>query len=89
ERRNFFVSLIRDELKIPVVVPDGAFYTMVDVREYGECLPIAEKLLEHKVITVPGIAFGEESRGFLRLSICNDEANLAEGVQRMKQGLNN
>jgi aminotransferase len=87
KRRDFFVPLIEKELGIRAVMPDGAFYTMVDVREFGDDIKLAERLLEHKVITVPGVAFGEESRGFLRLSFCSNEETLAEGVQRIKAGL--
>jgi aspartate/methionine/tyrosine aminotransferase len=86
-RRDFFLPLIEKELSLRAVSPDGAFYTVVDVREFGDDLKLAELLLEHKVITVPGIAFGEESRGFLRVSFCSNEETLAEGVQRMKAGL--
>ncbi|MEP6925536.1 MAG: aminotransferase class I/II-fold pyridoxal phosphate-dependent enzyme, partial [Pyrinomonadaceae bacterium] len=86
-RRDFFLPLIEKELNLRAISPDGAFYTMVDVRQYGDDLKIAEKLLEHKVITVPGVAFGEESRGFLRISFCSNEETLAEGVQRIKSGL--
>ncbi len=87
QRRDFFLPLIEKELNLRTVSPDGAFYTMVDAREFGDDIKLAEKLLEHKVITVPGIAFGEESRGFLRLSFCSNEETLAEGVERIKQGL--
>ena len=69
------------------MTPEGAFYTMVDAREYGDDLELSLKLLEHRVITVPGIAFGEGSRGFLRISFCADEDKLAEGVRRIKEGL--
>ncbi len=88
KRRDFFVPLIERELNLRAVMPDGAFYTMVDVREFGDDLKLAEKLLEHKVITVPGVAFGEESRGFLRLSFCSNEETMVEGVRRLKEGLN-
>jgi aspartate/methionine/tyrosine aminotransferase len=48
---------------------------------------VAEGLLEQRVITVPGAAFGSESEGFLRVSFCADRETLAEGVQRIKRGL--
>lgn len=86
-RRDFFVPLIEKELGCRAISPDGAFYTMVDVRKFGDDLKIAERLLEHKVITVPGIAFGEESKGFLRVSFCSNDETLIEGVRRMKAGL--
>lgn len=88
KRRDFFVPLIEKELGLRAVSPEGAFYTMVDARDFGDDLELSLKLLEHRVITVPGVAFGEESRGFLRISFCADEEKLAEGVRRIKEGLN-
>ncbi len=69
------------------VEPDGAFYTMVDVREYGPSMDVAERLLEAGVVTIPGSAFGSESEGFLRVSFCADFPVLEEGVRRIAAGL--
>lgn len=86
-RRDYLIQLIRRELGLDAVVPDGAFYTMVNVSEHGNSLAVAEKLLEHGVITIPGSAFGNEGEGYLRISFCADEAQLEEGVTRMKRAL--
>ncbi len=69
------------------VVPDGAFYTMVDTSAYGLSIKVAEACLNAGVITIPGSAFGSEGEGFLRVSFCADESALTEGVKRMKAGL--
>ena len=50
-------------------------------------MKVADALLEERVITVPGVGFGSESEGFLRVSFCADHETLAEGVRRMKKGL--
>lgn len=86
-RRDHLKNLIREELGLQAVTPDGAFYTMIDVTEFGPSMKVAEALLEAGVITVPGAAFGSESEGFLRVSFCADHDTLAEGVQRIKRGL--
>jgi aspartate aminotransferase len=86
-RRDHLLKLIDSELGLRAVTPDGAFYTMVDVHEYGPSMRVAEALLEAGVITVPGAAFGSESEGFLRVSFCADHDTLAEGVERMRRGL--
>ena len=88
-RRDHLLKLIDSELGLRAVTPDGAFYTMLDVSEFGSSMKVAESLLEQRVITVPGAAFGSESEGFLRVSFCPDHETLAEGVQRIKQGLQN
>jgi aspartate/methionine/tyrosine aminotransferase len=81
------LGLIEKELGLRAIVPDGAFYTMVDVSKFGTSMSVAEALLEERVITVPGAAFGSECEGFLRVSFCAEKDALTEGVTRMKQGL--
>lgn len=86
-RGEFLIDLFDKELNLKATSPEGAFYTMLDVRELGDDLEIAEKFLQNRVITVPGIAFGSEAKGFLRVSFCNTEEKMAEGVRRMKEAL--
>ena len=88
-RGEFLVKLLNDELNLPATSPEGAFYTMLDVRSIGDDIEVAEKFLQNRVITVPGVAFGTEAKGFLRLSFCNPEEKLTEGVRRMKEALSN
>ena len=87
ERGRHLLGLIQSELKLRAVQPDGAFYTMMDVSEYGKSMQVADAFLEEGVITVPGSAFGSEGDGFLRVSFCADLDVLTEGVRRMKVGL--
>jgi aspartate aminotransferase len=86
-RRDHLLRLVDEELGLSAVTPDGAFYIMVDVSEFGPSIKVAEALLEAGVITVPGAAFGSESEGFLRVSFCADHDTLTTGVQRIKRGL--
>lgn len=86
-RRDHLLLMLRNELGLRCVTPDGAFYTMVDVSHYGESLRVAETGLEQGVVTVPGSAFGSESDGYLRISFCADEAKLSEGVRRLGEAL--
>jgi aspartate/methionine/tyrosine aminotransferase len=86
-RRDHLLRRIREELGLRAVTPDGAFYTMLDISEFGPSMQVAEALLEAGVITVPGAAFGSESEGFLRVSFCADHDTLTTGVQRIKRGL--
>jgi len=87
KRGEFLIDLFQKELGLRGTSPEGAFYTMLDVRHLGDDLELAEKFLNNRVITVPGIAFGTEARGFLRVSFCNSEERMAEGVRRMKEVL--
>ena len=60
---------------------------MLDVRDFGSSLEVAETFLGAGVVTVPGSAFGSEAEGFLRASFCADLPVLAEGVARIKTAL--
>lgn len=86
-RGEFMVALLAKELGLHATSPEGAFYTMLDVRSLGDDIEIAEKCLQNRLITVPGVAFGTEGKGFLRISFCNTEEKMVEGVQRMKEAM--
>jgi len=86
-RRDHLLGLIDSELGLRAIAPDGAFYTMLDVSEYGSSVAVAEALLDEGVITVPGVGFGSESEGFLRVSFCADHQTLEEGVRRIKKAI--
>jgi aspartate aminotransferase len=87
KRGEFLIGILEKELGLRGTQPEGAFYTMLDVGKIGNDLDVAEKFLANRVITVPGIAFGDEAKGFLRISFCNSEERMAEGVRRMKEVL--
>ncbi|MBK7392923.1 MAG: pyridoxal phosphate-dependent aminotransferase [Chloracidobacterium sp.] len=86
-RGKFLVDLFEKEMGLHATSPEGAFYTMLDVRTIGDDIEVAEKCLQNRVVTVPGVAFGDEAKGFLRISFCNTEERMAEGVKRMKEAL--
>ena len=87
-RGRFLIDTLQSELGLRGTAPEGAFYTMLDVRSLGDDLEVAERFLQNRVITVPGVAFGSEAKGFLRVSFCTSEEKMAEGVRRMKEALN-
>jgi len=92
-RRDFLIDLIDSQLageftstdRLHRVIPDGAFYLMLEVSRFGKSLVVAEQLLNHQVIAIPGAAFGEDGEGYLRLSFATDFETLREGVRRIKQ----
>src|SRR5436190_5602074 len=86
-RRDHLLRLLRDEPGLRCVTPEGAFYTMVDVRTHGDDMAVAEAGLEQGVVTIPAAAFGDQSKGFLRISFCADEERLTEGVRRLEAAL--
>ncbi|MBI3653298.1 MAG: aminotransferase class I/II-fold pyridoxal phosphate-dependent enzyme [Acidobacteria bacterium] len=87
ERRDVMTQAIERELGLPYVSGEGGFYIMLDVSRYGESEEVAMRLLEERVITVPGDAFGAQGRGYLRLSFCIEAALIEAGIRRIAKGL--
>jgi aspartate/methionine/tyrosine aminotransferase len=68
--------------------PDGAFYFFVDVNAFGSSVETARRILERrKVVTIPGEAFGERGRGYLRISFAAAEDDIVRGVRAIGQEL--
>lgn len=88
-RRDVMARAIERELALPFIQGEGAYYTMLDVSRYGPSMDTAMSLLDQKVITVPGSAFGAEGEGFLRLSFSIDASLIEEGIRRIANGLSN
>lgn len=83
-RRDTVVSILRPAGLLPVV-PQGAFYAMVDLSVVGsDTNALALSLLEReRVATTPGESFGERGKGYLRLSFATPEPDLSEGLRRI------
>ena len=86
-RGEVMARAIDRELQLPYVQGEGAYYIMLDVSRYGPSMETATALLNERVITVPGSAFGSEGEGFLRLSFSIEASSIEEGIRRIAKGL--
>lgn len=84
-KREVVVAAVQACPALSMMPPGGAFYAFVDVRGTGlGSEEFAARLLaEEAVAVVPGEAFGEAGRGFVRVSYAGDAAELGEGVRRL------
>ena len=85
-RRNFIVNEFR-KLGLSCFEPEGAFYAFPCIKSTGlSSEEFCERLLlEKRVATVPGTAFGECGEGFIRVSYCNSLKNLKKAMERIKE----
>jgi aspartate/methionine/tyrosine aminotransferase len=71
------------------LAPEGGFFAMLDVRGLG--LPsndIRRRLLnDHHVTVIHGAAYGAAGEGTLRVSFATGANTLAEGLRRLRTGL--
>ncbi len=90
QRRLYLYKALKElgfSLKTP---PQGAFYFFINVKHlsqdsYTLAFDILEKI---KVAVTPGIDFGSEGEGFLRISYANSLKNIKEGLNRLKNYVN-
>jgi len=85
KRRDIAVSEFNDINGLSCVVPHGAFYIFVNIKNVNsDSVKFAADLLEKEgVAIVPGLAFGTE--GYFRFSFATDEATIKAGIARIKR----
>ncbi|MCG9893982.1 MAG: pyridoxal phosphate-dependent aminotransferase [Fimbriimonadaceae bacterium] len=90
-RRSLMLDLLGEIDGIKVHAPQGAFYAFPDVSawlggEVDDDEALAKRLLtDAKIACIPGSVF--EAPGHLRLSYACGEAQIREGIGRLREGL--
>jgi len=80
-RRERMGEALREIDALSFARPDGAFYYFVRVAGCTDSEALALRILgEEGVITIPGIAFGPNGEGWLRLSFAASEDDIDRGV---------
>ena len=85
QRRDSFIADLQALPGFSCIVPEGAFYAWARVDYHGmDADAVAKFLLEEAhVVTVPGGAYGENSKNCIRMCFAADSAELKEAVKRM------
>ena len=84
QRRRLMVKSFR-EMGLSCFEPLGAFYVFPGIQKTGlTSETFCERLLrEHKVVCVPGTAFGASGEGYIRCSYATGLKQLEEALSRM------
>jgi (5-formylfuran-3-yl)methyl phosphate transaminase len=85
-RRRYLLERLRKIGIAPPVDPRGAFYVLADVSKYtSDSLSFAFEILEKaKVAVTPGIDFGQNGEGHLRISYASSLENIEQGMDRLE-----
>jgi len=86
KRRDLICKKVNEIDGMSCVVPKGAFYAFVNIKELNMpskdfCMTLLKKT---GVVTVPGSGFGEVGEGYVRFTYANSEENIIEGLDRVK-----
>ncbi|MFH1934169.1 MAG: pyridoxal phosphate-dependent aminotransferase [Pseudomonadota bacterium] len=90
KRRRYMIRRVRELGFGLTVEPSGAFYLLINARHLTDSsYELAFEILEKAGVGVaPGIDFGENAEGYLRLSYANSLENIEEGLKRLEEFLN-
>ena len=73
------------EMNLDIIVPDGAMYIFARVNKEGfDGVQFANSILEKGLAVAPGEGFGNY-KNFIRISACQDEKTLIEGMNILKE----
>jgi aminotransferase len=89
KRRREFVIEGLNRIGLECSSPQGAFYAFPCIKKTGlNDLDFAKKLLQQqKVAVVPGTAFGNDLKDYVRISYASSFDNLKEALSRIEQFL--
>jgi (5-formylfuran-3-yl)methyl phosphate transaminase len=89
ERRKYLLQRLRNLGFVITVEPKGAFYVLVNAKHLAESsYDLAFEILEKAGVGVsPGIDFGRNAEGYLRISYANSLDNIKEGLDRIESYL--
>ncbi|WP_292487478.1 pyridoxal phosphate-dependent aminotransferase [Methanohalobium sp.] len=80
ERRDLLLDGL-ESLGIKCEKPNGAFYAFPEIPD---SIKATEKLVSNGVIVVPGIAFGENGEGHIRLSYATSSSQIQKALDIME-----
>ena len=74
--------------RIRIAEPEAAFYAFFEVEGEPDSMALAKRLVrDARVGVAPGMSFGAESEGWLRLCFAQEPALLRTGLQRLAEAL--
>jgi LL-diaminopimelate aminotransferase len=83
-RRRDLVAGALEDLKIETLKPKGAIYIWFRCPEGWTSKELTRSLLRSIGVSMaPGVIFGTQGEGFVRLSLCTSEDRLEEAMNRM------
>ena len=87
ERKELIVNMTNNIPGFSCITPEGAFYTMPNIKKTGLSSKEMETLLLEKlyVASVAGTSFGSYGEGYIRFSYANSKENIKRALNRIHE----
>jgi aspartate/methionine/tyrosine aminotransferase len=91
QRRIYLLKRLQETGIACQVEPAGAFYALANVKKYtNNSFQMAFDILaKARVAVTPGIDFGKNTEGYLRISYATSLENIKEGMNRLERYFQN
>lgn len=87
--RDLVVERLGRMKGVSMAYPEATFYALFKVDGQPDCIALTKRLIDEAgVLLSPGSAFGEASKGYLRLCFAVSEKRLSEALDRIERVLN-
>ncbi|MDP8261501.1 MAG: aminotransferase class I/II-fold pyridoxal phosphate-dependent enzyme, partial [Candidatus Kappaea frigidicola] len=85
ERRDIFVDGL-NSLGWKVAKPKATFYVWLPVPPGYTSMELSDSLLEKaNIVVTPGVGFGENGEGYIRVALTVDKTRIVEAIERIKK----
>jgi aspartate/methionine/tyrosine aminotransferase len=86
--RDFLIKELRKLPAVHVAPPDGTMYAFLKMEGVSDSLAFCKRLVREVGLGLaPGAAFGPEGEGFVRWCFAASQERLADGIARLRRGL--
>ncbi len=89
QRRKYLLDRLNKMGLATKIRPEGAFYALANIKKYStDSFSFAFEILDKTgTALTPGIDFGSNCEGYLRISYANSLENITEGLDRLQNFL--
>lgn len=85
-RRKFIIRELATIPGISFTAPQGAMYAWIKLKNESDSVRWTDTLLESEGVAVmPGVAFGPDGEGYVRLSFAREQTIIQEGLKRIRR----
>lgn len=86
--RDLVVERFKKMGNISMAYPRSTFYAFFKVEGQDDCIALTKRLIDEAgVLLSPGIAFGKEAKGYVRLCFAVSQERLVEALDRIERVL--
>ena len=86
ERRDIFIHALHD-IGWNVPAPKATYYVWAPIpKTFKNSMEAAKAFLDRAdIVATPGLGFGKEGEGYIRMTLTIDQARLKQAAQRLKK----